>query len=67
MKKVKIGKLPDVHKAEHYAELLQIMKWELTRLRDEHYDIIWVDETMFTTKTQVNRAWSPKGRPFFID
>ena len=29
MKKVKIGKIPPVHKAEHYAELLQIMKMEM--------------------------------------
>ena len=33
----------------------------------EHYDIVWVDETLFTTKTQLPRAWSQKHENFQID
>ena len=59
-KKLKLGKLTPADKLEEYDEQLQVMRQKIRQLQKEHYDILWLDEIMFTSKTQVDKAFSPK-------
>ena len=40
---------------------------KLEEAKKEHHDIVWIDEVMFTTRTQAEKAWSHKYDPFYVD
>ena len=39
----------------------------LKNFAEQGYEIIYLDEVMFTSKTHITRAWSPKNINFSID
>ena len=43
------------------------MKEELAELDSQGYDIIYLDEVVFSSKTYSNRTWSPVNRNLQMD
>ena len=58
-KKVKFVKLIDPTKEVEYEEWRQDIQKGITELKQQHYRIIYLDETIFTSKTIQRLAYSP--------
>ena len=62
----KIKTIPPRTEIKQEREVKQC-KERLHMLEEDGYDILFVDETMFTKNTIYDRAWSRKNEPFEYD
>ena len=66
-KKVKVGKKIAPVQQHDIQQKISEMQQGIDWCRENNYDLLWLDEVMFTTRTLADRAWSPKRQPLFID
>ena len=58
IKKVKVGKVWKSRDTERIKEEFTQRNQELARVNADNYDIVYLDEVVFSRKTYLDRTWS---------
>ena len=66
-KKIRLTKILTLKQKRKQAQQAKQSFNELVDLLEQGFDIIYVDEVMFTTKTLPQTVWSLKNQPILID
>ena len=67
VKRIKVGKVWKSRDTERIKEEFIQRNKELARVNADNYDIVYLDEVMFTKKTYLDRSWSLRRLPLECD
>ena len=67
IKRIKVAKVWKCRDKDRIKKEFADCSQELARIKEGNYDIVYIDEVMFTKKTYLDRSWSIQRNPLECD
>ena len=67
IKRIRVAKVWKSRDTDRIKEEFAERNQELARIKADNYDIVYIDEVMFTKKTYLDRSWSIQRYPLECD
>ena len=67
IKRIKVAKVWKSRDTDRIKEEFTECSQNLARIKEDNYDIVYIDEVMFTKKTYLDRSWSIQRYPLEFD
>ena len=67
IKRIKVAKVWKSRDTDRIKEEFAECSQNLARIKEDNYDIVYIDEVMFTKKTYLDRSWSIQRYPLECD
>ena len=67
IKRIRVGKVWKSRDTERIKQEFVDCSQDLDRIKQDNYDIVYIDEVMFTKKTYLDRSWSLRRLPLECD